>query len=53
MPKPNTAPVLTISPVRNEEGAIVGASVVNRNHTELQHAARYARRLIEAALDRR
>jgi PAS domain S-box-containing protein len=42
---------LTISPIRDEYGAIVGASAVVRNLTELQHAARYARSLIEAALD--
>ena len=42
---------ITISPVRDEDGAIVGAAGVHRNMTELQHAARYARSLIEAALD--
>jgi len=42
---------LTISPLRDEDGAIVGSSAVHRNLTELQHAARYARSLIEAALD--
>jgi len=42
---------ITISPLRDEEGAIVGAAGVHRNMTELQHAARYARSLIEAALD--
>jgi len=42
---------LTISPLRDEDGAIVGSSAVHRNLTEIQHAARYARSLIEAALD--
>jgi len=42
---------ITISPLRDEEGAIVGAAGVHRNMTELQHAACYARSLIEAALD--
>jgi diguanylate cyclase (GGDEF)-like protein/PAS domain S-box-containing protein len=41
----------TISPMRDEDGAIIGASTIARDVTELQHAARYARSLIEAALD--
>ena len=42
---------LTFSPVRDERGAIVGASVIGRDMTEQEHAARYARSLIEAAMD--
>ena len=42
---------LTISPIRDEKGAVVGASVICRDVTELKHAALYARSLIEAALD--
>jgi PAS domain S-box-containing protein len=42
---------LTISPIRDESGAVVSASVICRDVTELKHAARYARSLIEAALD--
>jgi PAS domain S-box-containing protein len=47
-----TFPVsLTISPIRDAGGAVVGASVISRDLTELQHAAQYTRSLIEAALD--
>ena len=42
---------LTVSPIRGAEGAIVGASVICRDLTEQERAARYARSLIEAALD--
>jgi PAS domain S-box-containing protein len=42
---------LTISPIRGAEGAVVGASAISRNMTELRHAARYTRGLIEAGLD--
>jgi PAS domain S-box-containing protein len=42
---------LTISPLHNEHGAVTGASVIYRDLSELRHAARYARSLIEAALD--
>jgi PAS domain S-box-containing protein len=42
---------LTISPIRNEDGAVVGVSVISRNMAELKHALRYARSLIEAGLD--
>jgi PAS domain S-box-containing protein len=42
---------ITISPIRDEDGAIAGAAGVHRNMTELQHAARYARSLIEASID--
>ena len=42
---------LTISPMRNSSGAVVGASVIYRDVTTLKHAARYARSLIEASLD--
>ena len=42
---------LTISPIRDEKGMVVGASEIYRDLTELKHAARYARSLIEAALD--
>jgi PAS domain S-box-containing protein len=42
---------LTISPIRNADGEVVGTSAIHRDITELQHAARYARSLIEAGLD--
>ena len=42
---------LTISSIRDEHRAVVGASVICRDVTELKHAAQYARSLIEAALD--
>jgi len=42
---------MTTSPIRDHKGAVVGASVIYRDVTELKHAARYARSLIEAALD--
>src|SRR5674476_859504 len=42
---------LTISPIRAENHAVVGASVICRDVTELKHAAQYARSLIEASLD--
>ncbi len=42
---------LTISPIRDAEGAVVGTSVIHRDQTELKRAARYARGLIEAAPD--
>src|SRR5450631_329799 len=42
---------LTVSPIRNESGTVVGASVIYRDVTKLKHAAQYARSLIEASLD--
>ena len=42
---------LTVSPIRDADGAVVGASAITRNMTELTHAAQYARSLIEAGLD--
>jgi PAS domain S-box-containing protein len=42
---------LTVSPILGARGEVVGASAISRNMTELRHAARYARGLIEAALD--
>jgi PAS domain S-box-containing protein len=42
---------LTVSPIRDAHGAVVGASVILRDMTQKEHAARYARSLIEAALD--
>src|ERR1035437_9588083 len=42
---------LTVSPIRDEKGTVVGASAINRNMTELKHAAQYARSLIETGLD--
>jgi PAS domain S-box-containing protein len=42
---------LTISPIRDQSGTVVSASVICRDITELKHAARYARSLIEASLD--
>ena len=42
---------LTTSPHRDDKGAVVGASEIYRDVTELKHAAQYARSLIETALD--
>jgi PAS domain S-box-containing protein len=42
---------LTISPIRDENGAVMAASVICRDVSELNQAARYTRSLIEAALD--
>ncbi len=42
---------ITVSPIRDADGAIVGSSVIHRDVTELKHAAQYARSLIEAGLD--
>ena len=42
---------LTYSRIRDQDAVIVGVSVICRDITEQEHAARYARSLIEAALD--
>ena len=42
---------VTISPIRDADGAVVGTSVIHRDRTEQEHAAQYARSLAEAALD--
>jgi len=42
---------LTVSPIRDADGTIVGTSVIHRDMTDLEHAAQYARSLIEAGLD--
>jgi PAS domain S-box-containing protein len=42
---------LTVSPIGDAHGATVGISMISRDMAELHHAARYARSLIEAALD--
>ena len=42
---------LTVSPIRDADGAIVGTAVIHRDMTALEHAAQYARSLIEAGLD--
>jgi len=42
---------LTLSPIRDEHGAVVGASVICRDVTALKLAVRYTRSLIEATLD--
>jgi len=42
---------LTVSPIRDDKGKVVGASVIYRDVSELKHAAQYARSLIEAVLD--
>jgi PAS domain S-box-containing protein len=47
-----TIPVsLTVSPICDPDGTAVGASMIFRDMTEQQRAARYARSLIEAGLD--
>jgi PAS domain S-box-containing protein len=42
---------LTVSPICDENGAVVGMSMISRNMTALRHAAQYARSLIEADPD--
>ena len=42
---------LTVSPISDRHGVVVGACVICRDVTELKHAERYARSLIEAGLD--
>ncbi|MGJ8670630.1 MAG: PAS domain S-box protein [Oceanococcus sp.] len=42
---------LTVSPVQDAEGNIVGASKIARDITAQKHASQYARSLIEASLD--
>ena len=42
---------LTVAPIRDEDGAIVGASTIARDVTEQKRAAQYAQDLIETALD--
>jgi PAS domain S-box-containing protein len=42
---------LTVSPIRDADGTIVGTSMISRDMTELHHAVLYARSLIEAGLD--
>jgi PAS domain S-box-containing protein len=42
---------LTISPICDTNGVVVGMSVIGRDLSEQQHAAHYARSLIEAGLD--
>ena len=41
----------TISPIRDVNGVVVGASTTARDMSELQQAAQYARSLIETGLD--
>src|SRR5665648_273194 len=43
--------LLTVSPIRGADGVVVGASVIYRDMTEQEHAAQYARSLIEVSLD--
>jgi len=42
---------LTVSPIRDQDDATVGVSMISRNMAELNHALRYARSLIESSLD--
>src|SRR5674476_297330 len=42
---------LTISPIRDENGTVVSASVIYRDVSELKQATQYNRSLIEASLD--
>jgi PAS domain S-box-containing protein len=42
---------LTISPIRDESGAVVSASVICRDQSEVKRAAQYARDLIEVDPD--
>ncbi len=42
---------VTVSPVRDEDGMLIGLSAIDRDITALKQAAEYARSLIEASLD--
>jgi PAS domain S-box-containing protein len=42
---------MTLSPILDENGAVVSASVIYRDVSEVSRAAHYSRTLIEAALD--
>jgi len=42
---------VTISPVRDEEGKLIGLSAIDRDMTVEKRASQYARSLIEASLD--
>jgi len=42
---------VTISPVRDEQGTIIGLSAIDRDITGQKQASQYARSLIEASLD--
>ena len=42
---------VTVSPVRDEEGRLIGLSAIDRNITLEKQASQYARSLIEASLD--
>jgi PAS domain S-box-containing protein len=42
---------VTVSPVRNEEGRLMGLSAIDRDITVEKQASQYARSLIEASLD--
>jgi PAS domain S-box-containing protein len=42
---------LTVSPILDANGTTIGTSMISRDMAELKHAARYARSLIEAAVD--
>ncbi|MBI2872679.1 MAG: PAS domain S-box protein, partial [Chloroflexi bacterium] len=43
--------LVTVSPVRNQEGKLIGLSAIDRDITFLKQASQYARSLIEASLD--
>ncbi|MBI2934738.1 MAG: PAS domain S-box protein [Chloroflexi bacterium] len=42
---------VTVSPVRDEEGKLIGLSAIDRDITAQKQASQYARSLIEASLD--
>jgi len=42
---------VTVSPVKDEEGKLIGLSVIDRDITSQKQASQYARSLIEASLD--
>jgi PAS domain S-box-containing protein len=42
---------LTVSPIRNADGEVIGAAGIFRDVTEVKQATQYARNLIEAGLD--
>ncbi len=43
--------LVTVSPVKNDEGKLIGLSAIDRDITFLKQASQYARSLIEASLD--
>jgi len=48
---PLTGPLLTVSPIRDADGAVIGASSITQDVTEARQAYEAARSMIESSLD--